>query len=102
VLILYGDTPFVTPETLCRMLGRLAADDAPGVVVLASAPDDGKSYGRVILGAGDRISKMVEYKDANEAERAVKLCNSGMMAVDGAHLFGWLESVGNEYYMNIF
>jgi bifunctional UDP-N-acetylglucosamine pyrophosphorylase/glucosamine-1-phosphate N-acetyltransferase len=104
VLILYGDTPFITPETLRRMLARLGADDAPGVVVLASSPEDGKSYGRVILGAGDRISKMVEYKDANEAERAVKLCNSGMMAVDGAHLFGWLESIGNdnaahEYYL---
>ena len=104
VLVLYGDTPFVTAETLQRMLERLAAPDRPGVVVLASSPDDGKRYGRVILGQGDRISKMVEYKDANEAERAVRLCNSGMMAVDGDALFGWLESVGNdnaghEYYL---
>ena len=91
VLILYGDTPFVTAATLRRMLDRLAAADAPGVVVLASSPVDGKSYGRVILGEGDRISKMVEYKDANEAERAVSLCNSGMMAVDGEALFGWLD-----------
>jgi len=96
VLILYGDTPFVTAQTLGRMLERLAAPDRPGVVVLASSPDDGKTYGRVILGAGDRISKMVEYKDANEAERAVRLCNSGMMAVDGEALFGWLERVGND------
>ena len=104
VLILYGDTPFVTAETLGTMLARLAQADAPGVVVLASSPEDGKRYGRVILGAGDRISKMVEYKDANEAERAVKLCNSGMMAVDGDALFGWLEGIGNdnaghEYYL---
>ena len=104
VLILYGDTPFVTAETLRRMLDRLAASDAPGVVVLASSPVDGKSYGRVILGQGDRISKMVEYKDANEAERAVRLCNSGMMAVEGEALFGWLERIGNdnaghEYYL---
>ncbi len=104
VLILYGDTPFVTEATLRKMLERLSASDAPGVVVLASSPIDGKTYGRVILGEGDRISKMVEYKDANEAERAVKLCNSGMMAVDGAALFGWLECIGNdnagqEYYL---
>ena len=104
VLILYGDTPFVTAETLRRMLDRLAASDAPGVVVLASSPVDGKSYGRVILGSDDRISKMVEYKDANEAERAVRLCNSGMMAVEGEALFGWLERIGNdnaghEYYL---
>ncbi|MDV3256450.1 MAG: bifunctional UDP-N-acetylglucosamine diphosphorylase/glucosamine-1-phosphate N-acetyltransferase GlmU [Sphingomonas sp.] len=104
VLILYGDTPFVSRETLTRMLDRLAADDRPGVVVLASSPEDGKTYGRVILGEGDRISKMVEYKDANEAERAVKLCNSGMMAVDSTDLFNWLAKVGNanaagEYYL---
>ena len=96
VLILYGDTPFVTEATLRKMLDRLAAPDAPGVVVLASSPIDGKTYGRVILGEGDRISKMVEYKDANEAERAVRLCNSGMMAVDGEELFGWLECIGND------
>ena len=104
VLILYGDTPFVTEATLVRMLERLAAEDDPGVVVLASSPADGKTYGRVILGEGDRISKMVEYKDANEAERAVRLCNSGMMAVQSRELFGWLAKVGNanaagEYYL---
>lgn len=104
VLVLYGDTPFVTEATLRRMLDRLAAADEPGAVVLASSPADGKTYGRVILGDGDQISKMVEYKDANESERAVKLCNSGMMAVHSANLFRWLEKVGNanaagEYYL---
>jgi bifunctional UDP-N-acetylglucosamine pyrophosphorylase/glucosamine-1-phosphate N-acetyltransferase len=104
VLILYGDTPFVTAETLARMLDRLAQPDDPGVVVLASSPVDGKTYGRVILGDSDRIAKMVEYKDASEAERAVKLCNSGMMAVAAKDLFRWLAKVGNanaagEYYL---
>jgi bifunctional UDP-N-acetylglucosamine pyrophosphorylase/glucosamine-1-phosphate N-acetyltransferase len=104
VLILYGDTPFVTRETLERMLDRLSAHDDPGVVVLASSPADGKTYGRVILGEGDRITKMVEFKDANEAERAVKLCNSGMMAAGLKDLFRWLAKVGNasaagEYYL---
>jgi bifunctional UDP-N-acetylglucosamine pyrophosphorylase/glucosamine-1-phosphate N-acetyltransferase len=104
VVILYGDTPFVTRETLQRMLTRLEADDAPGVVVLASSPEDGKAYGRVILGEGDHIAKMVEYKDATEEERAVKLCNSGMMAVSSRDLFRWLAKVGNanaagEYYL---
>ncbi|HEX2623913.1 MAG TPA: bifunctional UDP-N-acetylglucosamine diphosphorylase/glucosamine-1-phosphate N-acetyltransferase GlmU [Sphingomicrobium sp.] len=104
VAILYGDTPFVTAETLTRMLDRLGASDHPGVVVMASSPEDGKSYGRVILGEGDRIAKMVEFKDASEEERAVRLCNSGMMAVQSADLFRWLGEVGNdnaagEYYL---
>lgn len=104
VLILYGDTPFVEVETLRRMLDRLNGDDGPGVVVLASSPPDPLKYGRIILGEGDRIAKMVEYKDATEEERAVPLCNSGMMAVRARDLFRWLGEVGNdnaagEYYL---
>ena len=104
VIILYGDTPFVEAETLTRMLDRLEAADTPGVVVLASTPPDPLNYGRIILGDGDIIAKMVEFKDATEEERAVRLCNSGMMAVQSADLFRWLSRVGNdnaagEYYL---
>jgi bifunctional UDP-N-acetylglucosamine pyrophosphorylase/glucosamine-1-phosphate N-acetyltransferase len=104
ILVLYGDTPFVEPETLKRMLDRLDGDGGPGVVVLASTPGDPLRYGRIILGEGDRIAKMVEYKDATEEERAVRLCNSGMMAVRANDLFRWLDRVGNdnaagEYYL---
>jgi bifunctional UDP-N-acetylglucosamine pyrophosphorylase/glucosamine-1-phosphate N-acetyltransferase len=96
VLILYGDTPFVEPETLQRMLDRLDGEGGPGVVVLASTPADPLKYGRIILGQGDHIAKMVEYKDATEEERAVRLCNSGMMAVRANDLFRWLDQVGND------
>lgn len=104
VLILYGDTPFVETETLRRMLDRLDGDDGPGVVVLASCPADPAKYGRIILGEGDQIAKMVEFRDATEVERAVPLCNSGMMAVRAKDLFRWLGEVGNdnaasEYYL---
>jgi len=104
VLILYGDTPFVEADTLKRMLERLDGDGGPGVVVLASTPADPLNYGRIILGQGDQIAKMVEYKDATEEERAVRFCNSGMMAVRAADLFRWLDKVGNdnaagEYYL---
>src|SRR3954471_4899242 len=104
VLVLYGDTPFVEADTLERMLDRLDGDGGPGVVVLASSPADPLKYGRIILGEGDRIAKMVEYKDATEEERAVRLCNSGMMAIHAKDLFRWLDKVGNdnaagEYYL---
>ena len=104
VIILYGDTPFVRAGTLRRMIDRLDGEGGPGVVVLASSPADPLKYGRIILGEGDRIAKMVEYKDASEEERAVRLCNSGMMAVRAKDLFRWLAEVGNdnaagEYYL---
>jgi bifunctional UDP-N-acetylglucosamine pyrophosphorylase/glucosamine-1-phosphate N-acetyltransferase len=104
VVVLYADTPFVEADTLKRMIDRLNGDGGPGVVVLASHPENPLKYGRIILGQGDRIAKMVEYKDATEEERAVKLCNSGMMAVRAPDLFRWLGQVGNdnaagEYYL---
>ena len=104
VLVLYGDTPFVEADTLRRMIDRLDGDGGPGVVVLASTPADPAKYGRIILGEGDHIAKMVEFRDATEEERAVRLCNSGMMAVRAADLFRWLDKVdndnaANEYYL---
>jgi bifunctional UDP-N-acetylglucosamine pyrophosphorylase/glucosamine-1-phosphate N-acetyltransferase len=104
VIVLYGDTPFVEADTLRRMLDRLDGSGGPGVVVLASSPPDPLKYGRIILGQGDHIAKMVEYKDATEEERAVRLCNSGMMAVRAPDLFRWLSEVKNdnaagEYYL---
>jgi bifunctional UDP-N-acetylglucosamine pyrophosphorylase/glucosamine-1-phosphate N-acetyltransferase len=104
VLILFGDTPFVEAATLRQMLDRLDGDGGPGVVVLASRQADPAKYGRIVLGEGDRIARMVEYRDATEEERAIDLCNSGMMAVRAADLFRWLGQVGNdnaagEYYL---
>jgi bifunctional UDP-N-acetylglucosamine pyrophosphorylase / glucosamine-1-phosphate N-acetyltransferase len=104
VLILYGDVPFVSPSTMRQMLDRLAAEDAPAAVVLGFRPADPLAYGRIVAGAGGRIEKMVEYKDASEAERAVDLCNSGMMAVRAQDLWALLARVGNdnaagEYYL---
>ncbi|KPF52018.1 bifunctional N-acetylglucosamine-1-phosphate uridyltransferase/glucosamine-1-phosphate acetyltransferase [Novosphingobium sp. AAP1] len=103
VLILYGDVPFVRAQTMQAMLDRLHAADAPAVVVLGFRPDDALQYGRVIA-EGDRVVKMVEHKDASEAERACTLCNSGLMAVKGGDLFALLAQVGNdnaqgEYYL---
>lgn len=104
VLILYGDVPLVTPETMRRMVERLHGEDAPALVVLGFRPVDPGAYGRLIVGGGDRLSKIVEYKDASAEERAVTLCNSGLMAVRGADLFALLERVtsdnaAGEYYL---
>ncbi|MFM5883813.1 MAG: NTP transferase domain-containing protein, partial [Novosphingobium sp.] len=103
VLILYGDVPFVSAATMRMMIDRLHGADNPAVVVLGFEPADTLAYGRVIA-EGDRIVKMVEHKDASAAERACWLCNSGLMAVRSADLFGLLARVTNdnsqgEYYL---
>jgi bifunctional UDP-N-acetylglucosamine pyrophosphorylase/glucosamine-1-phosphate N-acetyltransferase len=95
VLILYGDVPFVPTATMQSMIDRLNAPDAPAVVVLAFEPEDMLSYGRVIT-EDDRITKMVEHKDASAEERACRLCNSGLMAVKSKDLFALLSRVGND------
>ena len=104
VLILYGDVPLVRAETMRAMIGRLHGDDAPACVVLGFRPADPGAYGRIIADADGHIARMVEYKDASADERAVTLCNSGLMAVRAADLFALLGRVGNdnaagEYYL---
>lgn len=95
VLILYGDVPLMSTATMQAMLDRLHAPDAPAVVVLGFEPEDTLNYGRVIAENGI-IAKMVEHKDATEAERQVRLCNGGQMAVKAKDLFALLARVTNE------
>src|SRR3546814_20252996 len=87
--------PLVRAATMEAMLERLYADDAPLAVVLGFRPVVPGAYGRIIAGRGGMIEKMVEYMDASEDERAVTLCNSGLMAVRPEDLFTLLERVEN-------
>ena len=96
VLILFGDTPLVEAETMERMLERLHQHDSPAVVVVGSRPADPGHYGRILASPDGTIEKMVEYKDATEAERNVDLCNTGLMAARASDLFALLARVGNE------
>ena len=103
VLILYGDTPLITPQTLERMLEARRGPTRPAVVVLGFRPDDAGAYGRLMMN-GDSLEAIVEAKDATPEQLAVTLCNSGVMCVDGARLFSLLDRVGNnnakgEYYL---
>ncbi len=103
VLVLYGDTPLITEATLRAMLDKRAAAPHPAVVVLGFRPDDGGEYGRLV-GDANGLDAIVEYKDATPEQRALPLCNSGVMAIDGKRLFGLLDRVGNsnakgEYYL---
>ena len=104
VLILPGDVPFISTATMQAMLDRLHAPDAPAVVVLGFRPADTLKYGRIIAENGI-VSKMVEHKDATQAEREVRLCNGGQLAARARDLFPLLERVdpqsnaAKEYYL---
>ncbi len=103
-IVCFGDTPFLKAETIAAMASRLDDADAPRIAVLGFRPNDAKAYGRIIADGDGGISKMVEYKDASDAERAVDLCNSGVTAVRAADLWPLLDRVGNdnaagEYYL---
>ena len=102
ILVLYADTPLIGAKTLSRMID--ARRGGAAVVVLGFRPDDPAAYGRLILDKAGGLESIVEYRDATDSQRAVTLCNSGVMAVSAEHLWGLLERVGNdnakgEYYL---
>jgi bifunctional UDP-N-acetylglucosamine pyrophosphorylase/glucosamine-1-phosphate N-acetyltransferase len=104
VLIVFGDTPLLSAATMRAMVGALARPAAPAVAVLGFRPDDPGAYGRLVTGPEGALEAIVEFRDADAHQRAIGLCNAGIMAVDGGRLFGLLERVGNdnakgEYYL---
>lgn len=99
-IVLYGDTPFVSPETLEDMM---SAAEGADVVVLGFNAEDAGRYGRLIMD-GTSLERIVEFKDATADELSVTLCNSGVVACNAALLFDLISEVGNdnaagEYYL---
>jgi bifunctional UDP-N-acetylglucosamine pyrophosphorylase/glucosamine-1-phosphate N-acetyltransferase len=100
VVVLYGDTPFIRPETLAAML---EARTRHAVVVLGFHAADPGRYGRLVA-QGETLERIVEFKDATPEERAITLCNSGVLAADVRLLRNLLPKIGNtnasgEYYL---
>jgi bifunctional UDP-N-acetylglucosamine pyrophosphorylase/glucosamine-1-phosphate N-acetyltransferase len=100
VVILYGDVPLVRAESLKRLID--AAGD--GAAVMTTEPPDPKGYGRIVRQPSGRVERIVEEKDANAQERAIREINAGFMAMSAARLGGWLKKIGNrnaqgEYYL---
>ena len=98
VIVLYGDTPFIGEDTLLALSSHTA-----DVVVLGFEAQDPGRYGRLVTGP-DGLEKIVEFKDADEATRAIRLVNSGVLAADAALLRDLLPQIGNdnasgEYYL---
>lgn len=96
LLILNGDNPLIPADRIAALLAARQNSNDPAVVVLGFEAADPGAYGRLICNDARELQKIVEAKDATAAERAVTLCNSGMMALDGRAAFDMLAAIGNE------
>ncbi|MFN8947371.1 MAG: NTP transferase domain-containing protein, partial [Alphaproteobacteria bacterium] len=90
VAILFADTPLITPENIEAVEGAMDAAGA-AIGVLGFTPPDPAMYGRLIRNADGSLERIVEFKDATAEERQVVFCNSGIMIVEGEHLFALLD-----------
>lgn len=102
IIITYADAPFVPAERIEDMFALRA--EKGGLVALAFEARDPAGYGRMIAGADGVLERIVEHKDASEAERTIRLCNSGVLCADARTLFRLLAIVRNdnakgEYYL---
>jgi bifunctional UDP-N-acetylglucosamine pyrophosphorylase / glucosamine-1-phosphate N-acetyltransferase len=99
VIVLYGDTPFIRPETLTRMITTPA-----DVVVLGFESAPFNRYGRLVVSGDDQLEKIVEFKDATVPEREITLMNSGVLCVGADLLADLVAGLGTanaagEYYL---
>lgn len=101
VLVLYGDTPLITGDTLKRMCRAL--HNGAAVVVLGFTASDPTGYGRLIIENGT-LRAIREEKEATAAERRIRLCNAGVMGFRGSAMLSLLDRIGadnakGEYYL---
>jgi bifunctional UDP-N-acetylglucosamine pyrophosphorylase / glucosamine-1-phosphate N-acetyltransferase len=101
VLVLYGDVPLIAGETL-RSLVEAAAGGK--LAVLTQILENPQGYGRIVRDGAGRVVRIVEQKDANESERAIREVNTGIMAMPRDKVDPWLKQLRNdnaqgEYYL---
>ena len=101
VAVLYADNPLIGAGTLRRLVDARA--DA-GLTLLAMRPADPAKYGRLVTDAAGDVLRIVEWADASVAERAIGLCNAGVICAPAARLFPWLDAVradnaAGEFYL---
>ena len=101
LIVSYGDHPLFTAKTF---EASFAARENAGLALVAFRPGDPAMYGRVIQDADGFVARMVEFKDANEQELKVPLCNAGVISAEAKAFFGWAARLKNdnrqrEYYL---
>lgn len=101
VVILYGDSPLIRPETIKKLIDKYKK--GADVVALGFVPTDARRYGRLIMD-NDGLAKIVEYKEATDEQRTIRLCNAGAMCINGQYILELLKKIdsdnnANEYYL---
>jgi bifunctional UDP-N-acetylglucosamine pyrophosphorylase/glucosamine-1-phosphate N-acetyltransferase len=104
ILVLYGDVPLVSPATLKSLLQHHRKGKGFGATVLAMAPPDPKGYGRIFQNPDGTLSRIVEEADASADEKLVRMCNSGLMVLEGGGLAARMKKIRSnnsqgEYYL---
>ncbi len=104
VLVVFGADPLIRPETIARMLAARRKRPKPAIVVLGFHAAEPGDYGRLVLGRDGRLQAIVEVRDATARQKQITLCNSGVMVVDGRHLWRLLDRLDTknakrEYYL---
>jgi bifunctional UDP-N-acetylglucosamine pyrophosphorylase / glucosamine-1-phosphate N-acetyltransferase len=94
VMVVFADTPLIAPQTIARLRGALA--EGVGVAVLGFRPADPAGYGRLVVDADGQLLGIREEKDASPAERAIGLCNAGLMALRGDTALPILEQIRDD------
>ena len=102
LLVLFADTPLVTPATVLALRAALA--DGASVAVLGFEAAEPFGYGRLIQDEAGRLAAIREQKDASDSERMIRLCNAGLMAIDGERALALLDRIDNvnaksEFYL---
>ena len=103
LLVLSGDSPLITPETLKALITKREKEQA-AVVVLTMKPANPFGYGRIVRDEDGNVERIVEQKDCTAEEAQINECNSGFYCFDAQALFTALDQVGNqnaqgEYYL---
>ena len=106
VAILFADNPLIRTETLRRLVAERRSAGA-GLALMAMRPADPARYGRLVVEPGEHgatVTRIVEWADASEAERAITLCNAGALCGPADRLLGWLRQIRpdnakGEYYL---
>lgn len=103
ILVVCGDTPLITPETLARLAGEHRASGAAATVLTAEM-DDPRGYGRVLRDEAGRVIRIVEEKDATPEEKLTREINTGVYCFKAAGLFEGLAGIKpvnaqGEYYL---